>query len=203
MVLNYRGTEITVTLDNSENGHAFEFMQNGIKTFIPISELSASFNLQTLNVKEVVQKLDDQGIEALPSAVKNIPYGQAKYNEIYAYTLENAFGTLGELLAKLCMNGGLTDYFQDSNLYCFNPSKDFAFFQPLIFDLESTVDSITATIVDGSGTIKYSIDNINWLDSNVFNGLEGGTEYTIYAKTLEDEFVSNYSILTKVTEIVE
>ena len=73
----------------------------------------------------------------------------------------------------------------------------------MIFDLESTVDSITATIVDGSGTIKYSIDNINWLDSNVFNGLEEGTQYTIYAKTLEDEFVSQYSIFTKVTEIVE
>ena len=72
-------------------------------------------------------------------------------------------------------------------------------FQPLIFDLESTVDSITATIVDGAGTIKYSIDNINWVDSNIFNGLQEGTEYTIYAKTLEDEFVSSYSILTKVT----
>ena len=121
---------------------------------------------------------------------------------MYDYPLENAFGGLGVLLAKLCMNGLLTDYFQDSNLYCFNPSKDFAFFQPLIFDLESTVNSITATIVNGTGTIKYSIDGTTWLDSNVFNGLEEGTQYTIYAKTLEDEFISSYSIFTKVTEIV-
>jgi len=53
--------------------------------------------------------------------------------------------------------------------------------QPVITNINITNDSFTITVNGGTAPYKYSIDGINWQDSNVFTGLPRG-ENKIYVK---------------------
>ncbi|WP_415325211.1 T9SS type B sorting domain-containing protein [Chryseobacterium sp. MMS23-Vi53] len=57
--------------------------------------------------------------------------------------------------------------------------------QPVITNIEITNDSFTITVAGGKAPYKYSIDGINWQDSNVFTGLPRG-ENKIYVKDAYD-----------------
>lgn len=53
--------------------------------------------------------------------------------------------------------------------------------QPVISNIEITSNSITIFAIGGTAPYKYSIDNINWQDSNVFTDLPRG-DVTVYVK---------------------
>lgn len=53
--------------------------------------------------------------------------------------------------------------------------------QPVVSGIEITNNNITVTASGGVPPYKYSIDGVNWQDSNVFTGLPRG-ENTIYVK---------------------
>jgi hypothetical protein len=64
-----------------------------------------------------------------------------------------------------------------------------------------TTTSITLNIIDGD--VQYSIDGVNWQDSPEFSGLIPNTEYTFYARFVEDdahEASPASEVLTVVTE---
>ena len=73
---------------------------------------------------------------------------------------------------------------------------NFTFFQPIIFDVTATETTATATIVDGLGTIEYSIDGLVWQVSNLFEGLTANTQYTIYARNTVDLWESKVTFTT-------
>ncbi|WP_045501943.1 T9SS type B sorting domain-containing protein [Chryseobacterium sp. StRB126] len=52
---------------------------------------------------------------------------------------------------------------------------------PVISDIEVGNNIITVSVIGGTPPYKYSLDNITWQDSNVFNNLPRG-EYKIYVK---------------------
>ena len=197
MEVGYRDIDITVTLANEYNGHALSFEENGINTLIPIAFATLGFNLQVLTVRSLLEKLDNNGNIAAPTMPQDQPYGSDVFNELYDYDLENATGKFRELAAKMCLNASLSNHFSDPNIVCFNKNKDYVFFQPVIFDLSSTIDTVSVTKRNGEGSIRYKLDEGEWGESNMFSDLQPNTEYQVYAKTLEDEYVTNYSIFTK------
>lgn len=59
--------------------------------------------------------------------------------------------------------------------------KVYASEQPVISNIEISNSTITVHVIGGTPPYKYSIDNINWQDSNVFTNLSRG-DYTIFVK---------------------
>lgn len=57
--------------------------------------------------------------------------------------------------------------------------------QPVITNIEINNDSFTVTANGGKGPYQYSLDGINWQDSNVFTGLPRG-ENKVYVKDAYD-----------------
>lgn len=53
--------------------------------------------------------------------------------------------------------------------------------QPVISNIEVTTNDITVFAVGGTAPYKYSIDNINWQDSNVFTNIKRG-DITVYIR---------------------
>jgi gliding motility-associated-like protein len=53
--------------------------------------------------------------------------------------------------------------------------------QPVISNIEVTTNDITVFAIGGTAPYKYSIDNINWQDSNVFTDIKRG-DITVYVK---------------------
>lgn len=114
------------------------------------------------------------------------------------------------------LNGVLSSYKKDKNLYCFNYLDNFVFFQPVIFDEQATIATVTESTVDVqitdgetqivineqgdreyvSKNIEYSIDGDNWDSGSLFDGLMEETQYIIYARTTEDLVISTMSITT-------
>ncbi|SEM58035.1 gliding motility-associated C-terminal domain-containing protein [Chryseobacterium taichungense] len=57
--------------------------------------------------------------------------------------------------------------------------------QPVITNIDINNDSFTITVNGGKGPYQYSLDGINWQDSNVFTGLPRG-ENKVYVKDSYD-----------------
>lgn len=53
--------------------------------------------------------------------------------------------------------------------------------QPVISNIEVTTNDITVLAIGGTAPYKYSIDNINWQDSNVFTDIKRG-DITVYVR---------------------
>nr|WP_314493732.1 T9SS type B sorting domain-containing protein [uncultured Chryseobacterium sp.] len=63
--------------------------------------------------------------------------------------------------------------------------KVYATEQPVVSNIEITNNSIAVNVTGGTPAYQYSIDNVNWQDSNVFTGLTRG-DYTVYVKDSYD-----------------
>jgi len=63
--------------------------------------------------------------------------------------------------------------------------KVYATEQPVISNVEITNNSIAVNVTGGTPAYQYSLDNVNWQDSNVFSGLTRG-DYTVYVKDSYD-----------------
>ncbi|SDI88910.1 gliding motility-associated C-terminal domain-containing protein [Chryseobacterium taeanense] len=57
--------------------------------------------------------------------------------------------------------------------------------QPVITNIDINNDSFTVSVAGGKGPYQYSLDGINWQDSNVFTGLPRG-ENKVYVKDAYD-----------------
>ncbi|MBT2621767.1 MULTISPECIES: T9SS type B sorting domain-containing protein [Chryseobacterium] len=57
--------------------------------------------------------------------------------------------------------------------------------QPVITNVDISTNTITVNVIGGTPPYKYSIDNINWQDSNVFNNIPRG-DTQIYVKDSYD-----------------
>ena len=191
MELTYKGITIAVTFSNNE--HYFDFVKDGTSTRVTVNIPSVVDTSKQIAIKWSSSNLNTLGVPVgVPIKGQKITNdGGVTYDEWYSYALTN-------FALHPSFNKVLAEVFGDINLLCFKEGT-WEFFQPIIFDLEATLDTITATLTDGSGTIKYSIDGgTTWVDSNIFTGLAEGTEYNINAKNLEDEVVTTYTIKTKV-----
>jgi gliding motility-associated-like protein len=63
--------------------------------------------------------------------------------------------------------------------------KVYATEQPVISNVEITNNSIAVNVTGGTPAYQYSLDNVNWQESNVFSGLSRG-DYTLYVKDAYD-----------------
>lgn len=57
--------------------------------------------------------------------------------------------------------------------------------QPVISNVDISNNTVTVTVVGGTAPYKYSMDNINWQDSNVFTSVPRGNS-TVYVKDSYD-----------------
>ncbi|MDH6251888.1 gliding motility-associated-like protein [Chryseobacterium sp. H1D6B] len=67
------------------------------------------------------------------------------------------------------------------NCFTIQPVKVTASVQPVISSIDITNNTITVNINGGTPPYKYSLDGINWQDSNVFSGLSRG-EHKVFVK---------------------
>ena len=190
--LQYRGTEIKVEF--TEETHYFELTENGVVTRIIVNSPSVSDAVKQITLNSTIEKLDNLGNVIAPAiSQKKLFDDLATYTKWYNYSFT---GVGGVFWFAPSFNGILSEYFKDENLYCWNPLANFTFFQPIIFDVVTTQTSATATIIDGSETIEFSIDGLVWQESNVFEGLTENTEYTIYARNTVDLWESKVICIT-------
>ncbi len=63
--------------------------------------------------------------------------------------------------------------------------KVYATEQPVVSNVEITNNSISVNVIGGTPAYQYSLDNVNWQDSNVFTGLTRG-DYIVYVKDSYD-----------------
>ncbi|MFC3160899.1 gliding motility-associated C-terminal domain-containing protein [Chryseobacterium arachidis] len=63
--------------------------------------------------------------------------------------------------------------------------KVYASEQPVISDIDITNNSFTVNVAGGTGPYKYSIDGINWQDSNVFTNIPRG-DCQVFIKDIYD-----------------
>lgn len=71
------------------------------------------------------------------------------------------------------------------NCWTLQEVKVFASAQPVITNIEITNDSFTVTVSGGKAPYQYSVDGINWQNSNTFTGLPRG-ENKVYVKDAYD-----------------
>ncbi len=57
--------------------------------------------------------------------------------------------------------------------------------QPVVTNIEVSTTTVTINVMGGTPAYKYSLDNVNWQDSNVFNNVSRG-DHTIYVKDAYD-----------------
>ncbi|WP_053073352.1 T9SS type B sorting domain-containing protein [Chryseobacterium sp. FH2] len=57
--------------------------------------------------------------------------------------------------------------------------------QPVISNIDITANTISVNVIGGTSPYKYSLDNVNWQDSNVFTNLSRG-DHTVYVKDAYD-----------------
>ncbi|KMQ62909.1 chromophore lyase [Chryseobacterium sp. FH2] len=57
--------------------------------------------------------------------------------------------------------------------------------QPVISTIDIATNVVTVNIIGGTAPYKYSMDNVNWQDSNVFNNVTRG-DHTVYVKDAYD-----------------
>jgi len=63
--------------------------------------------------------------------------------------------------------------------------KVYASEQPVVSSIDIANTSITVNVIGGTPAYKYSMDNINWQDSNVFTNVSRG-DHTVYVKDAYD-----------------
>ncbi|WP_312075155.1 T9SS type B sorting domain-containing protein [Chryseobacterium sp.] len=57
--------------------------------------------------------------------------------------------------------------------------------QPVVSNVEITNNTVTVYAIGGTPSYQYSLDNINWQESNVFNNISRG-DHTVYVKDSYD-----------------
>ncbi|UOU99073.1 gliding motility-associated C-terminal domain-containing protein [Chryseobacterium daecheongense] len=57
--------------------------------------------------------------------------------------------------------------------------------QPVVSNIDIATNTITVSVVGGTAPYKYSMDNVNWQDSNVFTNVPRG-DNTVYVKDAYD-----------------
>ncbi|MCX8522363.1 gliding motility-associated C-terminal domain-containing protein [Chryseobacterium formosus] len=63
--------------------------------------------------------------------------------------------------------------------------KVYASEQPVVSNIEISSNTVTAYVTGGAPAYQYSLDNVNWQDSNVFNNITRG-DHTIYVRDSYD-----------------
>lgn len=63
--------------------------------------------------------------------------------------------------------------------------KVFASEQPVVNNVEISNNTVTAFVTGGAPAYQYSLDNVNWQDSNIFTNITRG-DHTIYVKDSYD-----------------
>ncbi|MGC5744566.1 T9SS type B sorting domain-containing protein [Chryseobacterium sp. NFX27] len=63
--------------------------------------------------------------------------------------------------------------------------KVYASEQPVVSGIDISSNTITVNVIAGAPEYKYSMDNINWQDSNVFTNVSRG-DHTVYVKDAYD-----------------
>jgi gliding motility-associated-like protein len=121
----------------------------------------------------------------------------------YQYSLDNATWQTGNSFFGLGP-ATYTVYYRDNNA-CSN-SQPVTITQPAVLAETLTPQSprcfgyndgtITAELFGGTGPYQYSVDNVNWQGSNVFNGLIAGS-YTIYCRDVNGCTISKSITLTQ------
>ncbi|AZA82338.1 chromophore lyase [Chryseobacterium lactis] len=65
------------------------------------------------------------------------------------------------------------------------PVKVYSSEQPVVSAIEISSNTVTVSVIGGTPPYKYSIDNVTWQDSNVFNNVARG-DHTIFVKDSYD-----------------
>lgn len=63
--------------------------------------------------------------------------------------------------------------------------KVYASEQPVISNVDISTNNITVNVIGGSPAYQYSIDNVNWQESNIFKDITRG-DHTVYVKDSYD-----------------
>lgn len=194
-ILHYKGQQIEVNFDYQADGrgHNFIYTKEGKRTRVIVLDDQSDCISDTVRINWIEETLKENGdIEKVNQYFHDFR-NDGTYQKWYFYQVS---GVGGVWIFSACLNGVLSVVFNDKNLYCKNPLQNWVFFQPVIFTVDATTTTATTNVSDGNGTIEFSINGIDWQSSNIFEGLEQGTEYTIESRTTEDLWISSITFFT-------
>ena len=74
---------------------------------------------------------------------------------------------------------------QTGNCFALQFVTVFSYTQPVISSIDISFQKVVVNVVGGKAPYKYSMDGVNWQDSNVFTGVKRG-EHMVYVKDAND-----------------
>lgn len=185
---NHKGKVIDIATGNEVDSNYFKYTDaDGNVHIFTIIDPITDVQQQAITLKWIYEIHSASGNIIKPRELKTfIITDEMKPGEYKRYHgIQTGAGIMGDIAFMSAINGVLEVLF---NTKAFNPMAGLAPFQPVSFSLEeSATNEVTATLIDGTGTIQYNIDGGSWQSSNVFSELESG-EHIVGCKTTEDDY---------------
>lgn len=148
--------------------------------YVKVSDIAGCYAIVKITLKIVPQVysivLKDQTICIDGLATLDAGPGFASYEWSTGATTQVVSGlSVGNYWVKL----------QTGNCFAMQNVKVLPYTQPIISSIDISFAKVVVNVKGGKAPYKYSMDNINWQDSNVFTGVKRG-EHIVYIKDSND-----------------
>ncbi len=196
--IEYRGLTLSIEID--ENVTNIKYVKNGNNYSVDIFDRLTSKKGKTIDMPYVVNITDIEG-EILNTKRSKAKLSDSYYIDYYNMPIQTGI-TLGQFLDRASVNVVISNIFGEK-AYAFNIMKNYEPNQPIIFDLTVTNNSVDIVLVNytDTETIEYSIDNITYQSSSLFEGLVND-DYVMYVKSIEDGYAFKKSFTINYEEEV-
>jgi hypothetical protein len=187
-ILQALGKEVTVHVENVQDGHSIAIVEGDVRTEYIIKGFAANYQSKRIRVdfgllnKRITGELlgSERGFYEVTDPAEFTYFYQVPVSEI-----------LGTTIAKHCLNGLL---FRKFGVRCF--AVDGSFYQPVTFELEVSNTDITVIPIDGVAPFTFSLNGQGWTNDPLFPGLAYGTHTFLVTDSLG-------TISTKEIELIE
>ncbi|MCI3938524.1 T9SS type B sorting domain-containing protein [Chryseobacterium aahli] len=148
--------------------------------YVKVSDIAGCYTIVKITLKIFPQVystiLKDQTICIDGLATLDAGPGFASYEWSTGATTQVVSGlSVGNYWVKL----------QTGNCFAMQNVKVLPYTQPIISSIDISFAKVVVNVKGGKAPYKYSMDNINWQDSNVFTGVKRG-EHMVYIKDSND-----------------
>lgn len=148
--------------------------------YVKVSDISGCYAIVKITLKTIPQVystvLKDQTICIDGLATLDAGPDFASYEWSTGATTQVVSGlSVGNYWVKL----------QTGNCFAMQNVKVLPYTQPIISSIDISFAKVVVNVKGGKAPYKYSMDNINWQDSNVFTGVKRG-EHMVYIKDSND-----------------
>ena len=176
--IDYRGLVVDITIN--EDVTICSYVKNSNTYKFNISDVVTSKKTKSIKVPYSLVITDSDGNYVGGSQHEPEVKGTI-YNEMYNLVAERSQGDFRDRGSV----DFVLEYHFNEQVYPFDKDDNYNEGQPIIYDLVVNEGEMSVNLVnyDNTKSILYSVDNVNWRETNSFSDLING-EHTLYIKYL-------------------